>query len=247
MNQPLLYALQVYEPELPSALDLARLHEELCGGVPYSGVDALVVYRRDCPRSIELETILERVFPMVQVHVTKRRETGFPAGPNGVWCDLMQHLAFLVKIGRLKSQCVLTTEVDAIPLSKDWPQRLLTAWTRANKSIVGCWHPTGEHKVGHINGNALFDPALASKTPRLIGCPEWAAWDTYFARLFSGIGWADIPEIRNLYRATNLSANDLEKLVKDGCVWLHGVKDDSAKKWVRATHRFYIEKRNFSS
>ena len=243
----LLYALQVYSGDLEMAIDTARLHEELCDGVPYADVDAMVVYRRDCPRSNELEAIIGRAFASVKIHVTKRRETGFPAGPNGVWCDLIQHLAFLAKTGQLPSKCVLTTEADAIPLSHDWPQRLISAWERENKPVVGCWHPTGEHKVGHINGNAMFDVNIANLNSRLVGCPEWVAWDTYFGHLFSDLGWADIPEIRNLYRATGLLPQELEKLKDFGCVWLHGVKDDSARKWVRATHGFCAEKRNFSS
>lgn len=233
MNGILLYALQVYSQDLPTAIDTASLIEELADGIPYSDVDAMVVYRRDCARSPELESILRRVFPSMNIYVTKRRETGFPAGPNGVWCDLMQHLAFLIKTGQLKCQCVLTTEADAIPLSKDWPQRLVKAWIRENKSVIGCWHPNGEHAVGHINGNALFDPGLTIKTPRFTGCPEWTAWDTYFADSFHNLGWADIPEIRNLYRVTNLSEVSLKKLMEKGCAWLHGVKDDSAKQLIR--------------
>lgn len=229
----LLYALQVYHGDVAYGLEVARLHADLCSGTPYHDVEALLVYRRDCPKPTEIENLLKSSFSKVMVYQARRREIDFPAGPNGVWCDLMQFVAEQTKHKIFSYECILTTEADAVPLVLDWPQRLLDAWNREKKSVIGCWHPNGERKEGHINGNALFDPAISSKDFRILGSPPHAAWDTWMAHIFYQLGWADIPEIRNVYRASNLEPRSFEKLRANGCVWLHGVKDASARDWVR--------------
>lgn len=229
----LLYVLQVYSGDVPDGVEIARLHADLCAGTPYPDVDALVVHRRDCPRPQEIEELLASAFGRVMVYRSKRHETGFPAGPNGVWCDMMQHIAAMHRSKEWSYDCVLTTEADAVPLVLNWPQRLLAAWDRAESMVAGCWHPNGEHRVGHINGNALFDPMTVTLDPRLAGCSTRVAWDTYLANVFHQLGWEDIPEIRNLYRARNVESFVFEHLLRDDCVWLHGVKDSTARDWVR--------------
>jgi hypothetical protein len=229
----LLYVLQVWHGDVDMAAEVARLHAEITDGTPYQDVDAMLVYRRDCPRPRELEELLSRSFSVVRPYRSRRHETGFPAGPNGVWCDMMQHVAAMHRSSEWNYDCVLTTEADAIPLVRDWPQRLLAAWDRAESMVAGCWHPNGEHLVGHINGNALFDPLTVTLDPRLAGCSTRVAWDTYLANVFHQLGWEDIPEIRNLYQARNVEPFVFEHLLKDDCAWLHGVKDSTARDWVR--------------
>lgn len=229
----LLYALQVYSGDVADGVEVARLHANICAGTQYQDVDALIVHRRDCPRPREIEELLSSAFGRVMVYRSKRHETGFPAGPNGVWCDMMQHVAAMHRSKEWSYDSVLTTEADAIPLVLDWPQRLLAAWDRAESMVAGCWHPNGEHRVGHINGNALFDPLTVTLDPRLAGCSTRVAWDTYLASVFHQLGWEDIPEIRNLYQARNVEPFVLEHLLRDGCAWLHGVKDTTARDWVR--------------
>ena len=112
MNKPLLYALQIYDAEIDNAMKIAELHSDICGGNRYEDVDVLVVYRRDCPQNKRLELKMSEYFDHVSSYRTTRRETVFPAGPNGVWCDLMQHIAQRHKKKQLNCQCVLTTEAD---------------------------------------------------------------------------------------------------------------------------------------
>ena len=229
----LLYALQVYSGDVSDGVEVARLHADICAGTPYRDVDALVVHRRDCARPREIEELLSSAFKKVMVYRSKRHETGFPAGPNGVWCDMMQHIAAMHRSREWSYDAVLTTEADAIPLVLDWPQRLLSAWDRAESAVAGCWHPNGEHRVGHINGNALFHPMVVTMDHRLAGCSTRVAWDTYLANVFHQLGWEDIPEIRNLYQARNVEPFVFEHLLRNDCVWLHGVKDSTARDWVR--------------
>lgn len=227
-----LYALQVYNEEIPQAIKIARLLADMAGDQHFGGADCCLVYRRDCPENKKLENILAESFETVHVHRSSRREVGFPGGPNGVWCDLMDHSANQHSSKKWGYKFILTTEVDAVPVAKDWQEKLIAEWDK-DYSVAGCWHDSGEHKVGHINGNAMFHPMISRMSSKFIGCGEHQAWDTWFADEFARIGWKKTKLIQNLYRKKELSEKEFDGLVKSGCVWLHGVKDDSALNLVR--------------
>lgn len=234
MSKPFLFALQVYHADIEQAVHLSKLLAQLNGDrLEHPLADAMVVYRRDCPANKRLEENLEEAFGRVLVYRTSRREVGFPGGPNGMWCDLMQHLATSQRHGHMTHEVVLTTEADALPLCKDWVEVLLAAWRKEKVQVAGHRLPNGEHDCGHINGNALFAPTISAKEMRLVGCPAQSAWDTYFAQIFERLGWADIPEIRSIYRKTMITPAELEDVRSQGCVWLHGVKDNSALDWAK--------------
>jgi hypothetical protein len=237
VKYPLLYALQVYDAEIPKAIELAKFHAKLSDYNPYLGAACLLVYRKDCPKSPELEKTLEYAFPNFSVYRSKRRDKGFPEGSNALWCETMQQVAALHQQHRLSSEFVLTTEADAYPIAKDWIPKLTEAWRRSKASVVGCWHPyigIGDSKCGHINGNAMFALNLAMLDSKFVGCPGQIGWDLYFAESFKAIGWADVPEIRNWYKRTQISAAELKKLQSENCVFLHGIKDSSVVDLLRS-------------
>jgi hypothetical protein len=227
-----LYALQVYNEEIPQAIKIARLLSEFAGDQHFDHADCCIVYRRDCPESKKLESIMAESFETVHTRRSARREVGFPGGSNGVWCDLMDHSANEHSKKKWSYKFVLTTEVDALPIARDWQERLLAEWDK-DYSVVGCWHENGEHAVGHINGNAMFHPMISRMSGKFIGCAEHHAWDTWFADEFERIGWKKTKAIQNLYRKKELTEKEFNSLIKDECVWLHGVKDDSALDLVR--------------
>ncbi len=223
----LLYAIQIYKDEIPQAIRVARLIADLADGLPSNTADACIVYRFDCPVSTKLKETLEEAFEVVHVYRSTRKETGYPAGANGVWCDFMDHCAFMHRARRWAYDCVLTTEVDAVPLAKDWQERLLSRWD--GKSLVkGHWINNGDFDCGHINGNALFAVDTFARSSKFLGAPADKGWDTWFAPEMKRLGWEDIKEIRSLFRRKDLNEKEWNELVKDGCVWLHGFKDDSA-------------------
>ena len=222
-----LYALQVYQDEIPQAIKVAKLLAQFAGEEHFGHADCCIVYRRDCPASKKLESILEECFETVHVHRSSRREVGFPGGSNGVWCDFMDHSANEHLNKKWGYKFVLTTEVDAIPMAKDWQEKLISEW-QENLAVVGCWHDNGEFPCGHINGNAMFHPMISRMSTKFIGCSETRAWDTWFADEFERIGWKKSSLIQNLYRKKELSQKEFSELQKAGCVWLHGVKDDTA-------------------
>ena len=232
VKYPMLYALQVYDAEIPKAIELAKLHVEISNHRPYTQAACMLVYRKDCPASKELEANLNLAFANFSVYRSKRRDAGFPEGSNALWCETMQQVAALNQQKRLSSEFVLTTEADAYPISMDWIPKLVEAWRRSKARVVGCWHPQigiGDSECGHINGNAMFDLNLGSLNPKFIGCPGNIGWDLYYAEIFKALGWADIPEIRNWYKRQDVSAKEIQKLRADGCVFLHGIKDASVQ------------------
>lgn len=225
----------MWEGDADATCDLAQLLIDLRKGVHDPHADLLLVYRRDCKPRTWIEIAARAAFEKVHVRVAKGREAGFPAGPNSVWCDVMQHCDYMHRVGQWDYACILTTEGDAVPLVKDWSMPLLEEWEKAEKAVVGCLMPQnfGDSKLGHINGNAMFDARLATKIPRMYGCPQQHSWDMYFAKDFYKQGWADTPLIRNWYQKQTATARELNAAAKEGIVWLHGVKDASAREWAR--------------
>jgi hypothetical protein len=112
-------------------------------------------------------------------------------------------------------------------LAADWVDKLLARWD--NKGIVkGHWLESGDYDCGHINGNALFAVNTFTSSYKFLGAPADKGWDTWFAPEMKNLGWEDIAEIRSWFRKENLTEKEFDKLKAEGCVWLHGVKDNSA-------------------
>lgn len=238
---PLLYVLQVYGNEIERAHKLAHLHQRICSkvGKKYTpDVVAVLAYRRDCPRNDKLEKSLAESFEAVSIFRSSRRETGFPGGSNGLWCGFMSEFASLPASLRMQVLCALTTEVDAFPLTVDWPERLLSEWVSVNRirkvCVMGHWLSIGDFSCGHINGNALFDPHIVSRDASFIGCSTNRAWDTQFAPHFKRHGWKPTSLIQSWYREVKVSDSRLRRAIERRCVWLHGIKDDSVIRFLES-------------
>jgi len=172
-----LTVLQMWEGDAEAACSLARLLADIQGGAVNQETDLMLLYRQDCRPRPKLELYCQDVFANVHVLSTRRKDAGFPAGPNAMWCELMQHAEIMHKLGKWDYTAVLTTEGDACPLTKDWSAKLLAAWEEANAPVAGCWMPgsfSQSADIGHINGNAMFDVALAQKIPQALQLPAAA-------------------------------------------------------------------------
>lgn len=241
MRNKLLYVLQVYEPQLSQAHDVAELLHSIKKQYPsaFQQTHSMLSYRFDCPRDTELESVLKNTFSTFLVNKSTRRETDYPGGSNGMWCHLMQTLSAMSADEDCEYACALTTETDAIPLVADWDERLLDVWQEQrakNPNIVVMGHhlATGDFPIGHINGNALFDLSTARTISRLHSCPLSKSWDTWFANDFARVGWKNIKEIESWYRKAKATPSQLQAAHDRGCVWLHGIKDDSGLNWVKS-------------
>lgn len=227
----ILLALQMWEGDQDDAMALLELLIKLKPRGHYQFADVALITRFDCPDvSSGMIRRLEETFDKVWMHCSRRKEIGWPAGCNGLWHDTMHWSYEMHKLHRMDYSAILTTEADTCPLTADWDERLARVWNDGHAKVMGFWHDSGS-KVGHINGNALFDPQLVSLSTWLNGCPEQVAWDTEHAPLFKQLGWAKCREIHSMWNTSTLGMDELDALRGQGVVWLHGVKDGSVRAW----------------
>jgi hypothetical protein len=116
---------------------------------------------------------------------------------------------------------ILMMEPDCVPMDKNWINRLKDAWNDARRSdclIMGAWWDGGG--PGHINGNCVIVPWLASEIDLRVITP-YAGWDVAIApQVFRR--WATTDLIRNHFGGTNAVQFSGEPAL------IHGYKNDSA-------------------
>jgi hypothetical protein len=235
-----LLALQYWDGDKNQAIELLELLRDT---VPQDNpwADLCIYYRFDStPPNDRLIDDLEGRFANVYVVKGRQHLTGYPDGSNGLWASLAmdsliqstQSVCGVPAWGGYKA--IVSIESDVCPISEDWLSILSDEWDNSRPAhVVGAWSKVGEpdqiDSVGHINGNMMFSPNINKLIPTLTP-PAGKAWDTYFARDFKRIGWHRSTKIVNWFRHPKLSKEDFENLRRGGVSYLHGVKDDSARK-----------------
>jgi hypothetical protein len=228
-----LLALQVWEGDIKDGESLCKVLLRLAPENGYKAADLALVTRFDCRKfSTRLVQDLQEVFGQVLLFTSPRKETGYPGGCNGLWHGTIQWVAESIKRGEMDYSSVLTTEADACPLVGNWDVQLQQAWEeRQDSKIVGYWHPS-PCEPGHVNGNALFEATLFNESVQLWGCDANQPWDVYHARLFERLGWKGDSRFYSMWQTPTVSADFILGLVRQGTVWLHGIKDSSVRDWV---------------
>jgi hypothetical protein len=224
----LLLALQFWDGDKALVNRLARFiaDNEL---QKRSDVGVIFCPRFDANVDVEVVEHVKQKFAHVEVHTCRRRgATGHPYGCNEVVHDL-----FMLFQGRClrdkdylgKVDGVYLMEGDLVPMCRDWLDRVLAEWAAARadgKLVLGAWQPEHTPPMGHINGNLIFSPDLASKISGMEGCAPHAGWDVYHASKLVPVAMRS-KIMLNLYKVTEVT----EKAVA-GSTMVHGVKDDSA-------------------
>lgn len=238
----LMLALQYYEGDKDQAMELADLLADIQEAKPNDNCEFLLSYHaKASPPPEEIVKKLSKVFTL---HVNKglRLETGHPGGCNALWHDTMHYCTLLNKRHPKRYGGVFTFEGDGVPLYLDWVNRLSQEWYES-LGIYALGHVSGppEHPVTHMNGNAIF-PMDITMQLRLTGCVGTLSWDFAHAPKLSK-NWKASKLIYNDYAQRNMTEGRLfgEKTrtaipycgEKIQPVWVHGVKDDSARKLVR--------------
>lgn len=227
---PLLVVIPFWAGDQGDAIELCKL---LCGfSHKHAGqeVHVMLAHRWDCPVDPNLVKIVSAKFNVL-THQTRGSAKGWPAGCNAMFASAMIHVATMLKN---RYVAVYWMEPDAIPIVPDWSKKLIAAWNNRHPSawIVGCRHDcNGDGSGDHITGCALYDPEITRLIPQIVGS-RGAAWD-YEHRAAIVRNGQHTHLIANLYKARNVSADDLDQLLAQGCVIVHGAKDDSVKKWVK--------------
>lgn len=225
--------LQYWDNDKANAMRLARLIADLQPSWS-DRFEFMFVPRFDSSLDEQTVRYVSRKFN-VWTHISTRREIGWPAGCNGIVSDLFMDSVRRVKDGTWAHvKAVWLLEADCLPLSVDWLDKIEQEWDKAQadgKLLVGAWQPEWSN-VGHINGNMLFSPSLATVVRGLEGCPPHMPWDTFHAQKFSRHWWKS-GQLVNFYKRTNVTA---EEIWPDGGNWVfvHGIKDDSGYNLVRS-------------
>lgn len=224
IQRKIVLCLQFWEGDKEAAMRNAR---RIADNEPKfrEDFDFCFVARFDAvPDAVAVEHVSKKF--KTTVFTSGRRGQGWPAGPNDVWCALMQESVSRVRDGEWAHvKALFTFEADCVPVHREWLDRLNKEWTlteNSGKWLCG-WH--GPHEeTGHINGNALFHPQIAKFIPKLAGCAASMAWDCAFARVLSP-HWRVGHFMENLYAQKGNPRSQLQDIVDSGVVCVHGVKD----------------------
>ena len=237
-SRKILLALQYWEQDKAQAMQVARLIADMETRLS-DRADFLFVSRFDCAHDMETIGYVSRKFK-VRHHVSRRRATGWPFGPNELWFETMQfcyeHTVEHERIPQYKA--ILTFEADATPLCPNWISILSDAWDETRPAnTVGALL---QHPGPHVNGNALFscDTGFMHWVVRQVsGCTPHGGWDYVLAPRFKEWGWKNCNAIRSWWKTPTLAREQFEPLYPQGVCFLHGVKDDSVIRMVREKYR----------
>lgn len=237
-NRKILLALQFWEGDKEQAMKVAKLIADLEPRMS-ERADFLFVSRFDCPHDMESIGYVARKFK-VRHHVSRRRATGWPFGPNELWFETMQYVyEHTVADKRTPDyKAVLTFEADAAPLCPNWIPMLSDAFDQSRPAnVVGALL---KYPGPHVNGNALFscDQNFSHWIARQVtGCTPHGGWDYVLAPRFKEWGWADCKLMRSWWQTPTLTPEAFAQLQEQGVAFLHGIKDDSTLRFVREKYR----------
>lgn len=203
--------------------------------------DFIIVRRFDCaePREYkELFPALSRKFNLYN-YKSPRRGKGWPDGCNGLWFSTMEWAYTMIEARRVPHyKAIFTFEADGAPVFRDWVARMSAQWDAVNANApVYQAGPMVKVPATHINGNCLLncDLRFLKWVTRTVGrVPVGAGWDFILASRFKEWGWANIPQMRSYYATPTFSQAEYDRMVDEGIIWMHGIKDDSMIRMGRA-------------
>ena len=227
----MLVAIQFYGDDRDVAMEVARLMADV-EEKRRMDTDFCFIRRFDTEADLDTEAYVAKKFRKVYSVRSKRREKGWPDGPNGIWHELMTWCWIQVKDHAADWDVVLTTESDAVPTERGWIDRLGAEWVKAQaegKHMTGCLVCGQEN---HYNGNALFDPRWMEFFPSMYGTPHKKSWDVYHAKAIMAAG-RPTGAIFSDHQRNTITKDELYR-ERGGVVpaLFHGTKDDSARKIV---------------
>lgn len=238
MSPKLLLALQYWEGDREAAYRLARTLADLEPKHSESA-DLLLVHRADCvPPDKDLIAYLSRKFN-VFVYRSPRRTAGWPAGCNDLWFATIEWVWSMLDARKIQAySSVFTFEADGAPLVEGWIEKFQEAWGSAKVKVLGC-EVDNKKCPKHVNGNAMFscDLNFLYWLAREIGAVGRGAWDVALYPEFAKRGAADFPGLRSYYQTRSVTGEWVAQEQSKGTVFVHGVKDGSLLREVRARFR----------
>lgn len=231
-TRKILIALQFWEADKAMAMKVAQLIADLEPRLSEKA-DFLFMSRFDCGHDMDIIKYVSAKFN-THVQVNRRRGAEWPFGCNELWFGTMDWVYSMREANLIPDyKAILTMEADSCPMTQHWITELSNQWDKAGKKIVG---PLVPAPAEHINGNALFSGDLRFLkwiSREVGGCSPHGGWDFILAGEFKRQGWANCPAMRSWWRMLTLPRQTFDGLIREGVVFLHGVKDDSVISHVR--------------
>jgi hypothetical protein len=231
--------LQITPEEIPQADELINLI-----------TDIEPVVRKDCEfilytrKDVEVEDYT-RLKNRLQTKFSRARAiecwdfaTGWPHGPNTMWCCLIRQLFHMRRMDELAADGALSFECDCIPVKPNWINLLAEAWNEAKasgKEATGHFHggtPGSPGSPTHMNGNAIFATNFWDKHQDMTGCHGQLPWDVVFSPIILKVA-VDTPRIDQWYRMDHFSQKDWDRIAKTPCALFHGVKVPDGRRIAR--------------
>lgn len=229
------------ESEVRIFLDIADIWEELTSSdVAYS---FLLCSRFDCPPSEELKKRFSKIGPTVAFQSTTvgkgigKPDPGYEVeGPSAMFWDAID---FVNSNYKKDGGFAFWFEADMVPLKSDWVAQLHQEWLQDDHDILGVlidqqwgkkFHPGGAfNDNSHMNGGACYRKDFITKID-LDEIDMQKSWDFVLSDhlLNNKLNCKHTNLIEFYYHRQHLDVQ-----LGDNCVLLHGVKDDSARNYVR--------------
>lgn len=240
--------IQFWENDKAQAMALVRLICDL-EDLPRKDITMLFTCRFDATYDEDTIAYASQKFTILR-HKTKRRQTGWPQGPNQMMACSYEYLVENWRRNRLPNiDCVLFVEADCVPLRKGWIDELYAEFKTSGKRVVGAWLKKGDANCEHINGNCVVSMDFWKKCPGMFHPPSRGGWDAALAYSIlpngypSKLIWSDY----QLGMPNNPWKGDdfLWEVKRYGCpdnalygqelrpCWMHGIKTMDGIKAVR--------------
>ncbi len=208
--------------------DLEPKHSDLA--------DILFVHRFDS-KKIDPEGVkyISRKFNVLQ-HRSARKETGWPAGCNGILWGMLEYVYHKSEAKQIPQyKAIFNMASDVVPLRQDWLPWLHAQWDAIRRKDSTCCMAGAfiqNHDArDHINGDACFlatDYEFLKWLVRGVGgIRVRCGWDWLLASDFCDRGWSDIAGIKSLWQTPTMTQAEAEAWIKRKVFMIHGVKDNS--------------------
>jgi len=228
--------LQIIPDELPAAEELVNLITDL-EPVPRKDVEFILFTRKDV-ETVDTRRLVDRLrtkFPRAKGVECWDFATGWPHGPNTMWCALIRQMYNMYRMDEVACDGFLSFEADCIPMKPDWINVLAQAWEKAKaqgKEATGHFHGPDNYAPTHMNGNAIFHTQFWQKHEELTGCHGMQPWDVAFAPTILKVA-VDTPVINQWYRMGSFTNADWDYISKTDCALFHGVKVPDGRRIAR--------------
>ena len=232
--------LQCYPGDTDAAIELTQLICDL-ESTRREDTEFFLVYRKDCSPMLPrfFESMAQTKFGRVKACMARNHDEGWAGGPNMLAASAFIEMSLLTRAEICRNSGFLLFEPDCVPLAHDWLDQLSAEWDRVRfigKQAFGHWHQQGDRSTLHMNGNAVWTTAFFDLYPTHIIGPQSQGWDYFYRDRFIEIS-CDSNLIFQLYNTYGLSRETFDDIKKNGVrpVFLHGIKDASARHHVRNT------------